>query len=94
MIKSELIEHMSEQNPQLYHRDLERIVNAVLDEIVCAMSVGERVELRGFGTFSVKSRQARTGRNPRDGSAVDVIVKRVPYFRTGKEMRQRLNPKS
>jgi integration host factor subunit beta len=93
MIKSELVDQIAEKNPHLYHRDVERIVNAVLDEIVRAMSEGDRVELRGFGAFSVKSRQARTGRNPRTGSAVDVSAKRVPFFKTGKELRERLNPK-
>jgi integration host factor subunit beta len=94
MIKSELVDQIAEKNPHLYHRDVERIVNAVLDEIVRAMSEGDRVELRGFGAFSVKSRQARTGRNPRTGSAVDVNAKRVPFFKTGKELRERLNPKA
>lgn len=94
MIKSELVDQIAEQNPHLYHRDVERIVNAVLDEIVRAMGEGDRVELRGFGAFSVKSRQARTGRNPRTGSAVDVTAKRVPFFKTGKELRERLNPKA
>lgn len=91
MIKSELVDQIAEKNPHLYHRDVERIVNAVLDEIVRAMGEGDRVELRGFGAFSVKSRQARTGRNPRTGSAVDVSAKRVPFFKTGKELRERLN---
>ena len=94
MIKSELVDQIAEKNPHLYHRDVERIINAVLDEIVRAMSEGDRVELRGFGAFSVKSRQARTGRNPRTGSAVDVSAKRVPFFKTGKELRDRLNPKA
>jgi integration host factor subunit beta len=94
MIKSELVDQIAEQNPHLYHRDVERIVNAVLDEIVRAMGEGDRVELRGFGAFSVKSRQARTGRNPRTGSSVDVSAKRVPFFKTGKELRERLNPKA
>jgi len=93
MIKSELVDQIAEKNPHLYHRDVERIVNAVLDEIVRAMSDGDRVELRGFGAFSVKSRLARTGRNPRTGTAVDVNAKRVPFFKTGKELRERLNPK-
>jgi integration host factor subunit beta len=94
MIKSELVDQIAEKNPHLYHRDVERIVNAVLDEIVRAMSEGDRVELRGFGAFSVKSRQARTGRNPRTGSSVDVSAKKVPFFKTGKELRERLNPKA
>lgn len=91
MIKSELVQKIADRNPHLYHRDVERIVNRVLDEIVGAMRDGERVELRGFGAFSVKSRDARLGRNPRTGDSVDVVPKRVPFFKTGKELRARLN---
>lgn len=91
MIKSELVQKIADTNPDLYHRDVERIVNKILDEIVAALKAGERVELRGFGAFSVKSRQARTGRNPRTGGAVEVTPKRVPFFKTGKELRARLN---
>ena len=93
MIKSELVQKIADKNPHLYHRDVERIVNRVFDEIIAAMKDGNRVELRGFGAFSVKERQARTGRNPRTGEAVDVTEKRVPFFKTGKELRQRLNAK-
>ena len=93
MIKSELVVKIAEKNPHLYHRDVERIVNRVFDEITHAMRDGNRVELRGFGAFSAKERQARTGRNPRTGEAVDVTEKRVPFFKTGKELRQRLNAK-
>ncbi|MEP6828164.1 MAG: integration host factor subunit beta [Aestuariivirga sp.] len=93
MIKSELVIKIAEKNPHLYHRDVERIVNRVFDEITHAMRDGNRVELRGFGAFSAKERQARTGRNPRTGEAVDVTEKRVPFFKTGKELRQRLNAK-
>jgi integration host factor subunit beta len=93
MNKSELVDRLAGENPQLYHRDLERIVNAVLAEIVQALGEGNRVELPGFGSFSVKSRQGRIGRNPRTGTPVDVIAKRVPFFKTGKEMRDRLNSK-
>ncbi len=93
MIKSELVLKIAEKNPHLYHRDVERIVNRVFDEIISAMKGGNRVELRGFGAFSVKERRARTGRNPRTGEAVDVTEKRVPFFKTGKELRQRLNTK-
>ncbi len=93
MIKSELVIKIAENNPHLYHRDVERIVNRVFDEITQAMHQGNRVELRGFGAFSAKERQARTGRNPRTGAAVDVTEKRVPFFKTGKELRQRLNTK-
>ncbi len=92
MIKSELVQAVAARNPHLYHRDVENIVNAVLDEITDALSAGNRVELRGFGAFSVKSRPARSGRNPRTGEPVFVEQKSVPFFKTGKELRERLNP--
>lgn len=91
MIKSELVQKIADKNPHLYHRDIERIVNAILDEVINAMKDGNRVELRGFGAFSVKSRNSRMGRNPRTGTSVEVIAKRVPFFKTGKELRERLN---
>ena len=91
MIKSELVQRISEQNPHLYQRDVENIVNAILGEIIAAMARGDRVELRGFGAFSVKNRPARTGRNPRTGAHVSVDQKYVPFFKPGKEMRERLN---
>lgn len=91
MIRSELIQIIADENPHLYQRDVERIVNTVFDEIVEAMARGDRVELRGFGAFSVKSRDARTGRNPRTGEAVEVEAKSVPFFKTGKLLRDRLN---
>ncbi|MGL4287858.1 MAG: integration host factor subunit beta [Phreatobacter sp.] len=91
MIKSELVQKIAEQNPQLYQRDVENIVNAILDEVVSALARGDRVELRGFGAFSVKARGARVGRNPRTGAHVAVEDKVVPFFKTGKEMRERLN---
>jgi integration host factor subunit beta len=91
MLKSELIERISSQNPHLYERDIEKVVNAILDEMVEALRRGDRVELRGFGAFSVKLREARQGRNPRTGAAVAVAKKAMPYFKTGKEMRARLN---
>lgn len=93
MIKSELVLKMAEMNPHLYQRDIEILVNAILDEITTALSRGDRVELRGFGTFSTKERDARLGRNPRTGAKVDVTEKRVPYFKAGKEIRERLNLK-
>jgi len=93
MIKSELIQLITERNPHLFQRDVERIVNTVFDEIIHALSAGDRVELRGFGAFSVKERGARAGRNPRTGETVSVAAKRVPYFKTGKELRERLNGK-
>ena len=91
MIKSELVARLAEANPHLYQRDVERIVTAVFDEIAAALAQGHRVELRGFGAFSVKHRPARTGRNPRTGAHVSVDRKSVPFFKTGKEMRERLN---
>jgi integration host factor subunit beta len=91
MIKSELVQRIADRNPHLYLRDVEKIVNAILDEITKALSRGDRVELRGFGAFSVKERPARTGRNPRTGAHVSVDQKCVPFFKTGKEMRERLN---
>jgi integration host factor subunit beta len=91
MIKSELVQRIHAQNPHLYQRDVEKIVNAVFGEIVAAMARGDRVELRGFGAFSIKQRPARTGRNPRTGTHVVVDQKCVPIFKTGKEMRERLN---
>ena len=91
MIKSELVLKIAEQNPHLYQRDVENIVNAILDTITEALARGDRVELRGFGAFAVKKRDARTGRNPRTGEAVSVLEKAIPVFKTGKEMRIRLN---
>ncbi len=91
MIKSELIARLAEQNPHLYQRDVERIVMTVFDEITGALQRGDRVELRGFGAFSVKSRPARIGRNPRTGDPVAVPEKFVPFFKTGKDLRERLN---
>jgi integration host factor subunit beta len=91
MIKSELVQRIASQNPHLYQRDVENIINAILTEVTAAMSKGDRVELRGFGAFSVKHRPARTGRNPRTGDHVSVAQKSVPFFKTGKEMRERLN---
>lgn len=94
MTKSDLILRMAERNPHLFQRDVERIVATILDEITAALSRGDRVELRGFGAFSVKHRGARVGRNPRTGESVSVAEKVVPYFKTGKELRERLNAES
>lgn len=91
MIKSELIQKITTANPHLYQRDVERIVNVIFDEIIAALARGDRVELRGFGAFTVKHREARLGRNPRTGQKVSVPEKFVPFFKSGKEMRQRLN---
>lgn len=93
MIKSELIARLVDSNPHLYQRDVERIVNTIFEEITNTLAEGNRVELRGFGAFSVKHRPARTGRNPRTGQAVDVPSKSVPYFKTGKDLREKLNNK-
>ncbi|PPR77507.1 MAG: Integration host factor subunit beta [Alphaproteobacteria bacterium MarineAlpha3_Bin5] len=91
MTKSELISRIAEENPHLFQRDVERIVSAIFEEITLALSRGDRVELRGFGAFSVKKRGPRIGRNPRTGEAVQVIEKTIPFFKTGKELRTRLN---
>jgi integration host factor subunit beta len=91
VIKSELIQKIAAANPHLFQRDIERIVNVMFDEIVSALSRGDRVELRGFGAFTVKHRLPRTGRNPRTGASVSVTEKFVPFFKTGKELRERLN---
>jgi len=91
MIKSELVARIAAQNPHLYNRDVQKVVGAILNQIVSAMTQGNRVELRGFGAFSVRNRRARTGRNPRTGSVVQVAEKAVPYFKPGKEMVRRLN---
>jgi integration host factor subunit beta len=91
MIRSELIQKIAEENPHLYQRDVERIVNVIVERIIDAMAEGNRVELRGFGAFSVKRRDGRTGRNPRTGESVDVEEKHIPFFKTGKLLRDRLN---
>ena len=91
MIKSELIQKIATANPHLYQRDIERIVNVILEEIISALTRDDRVELRGFGAFSVRHRAARQGRNPRTGETVFVDEKFVPFFKTGKELRERLN---
>ena len=91
MIRSELIQKISEENPHLFQRDVEKIVNTIFDEIIEAMARGDRVELRGFGAFSVKKRDARAGRNPRTGESVSVDQKHVPFSKTGKLLRDRLN---
>ncbi len=91
MVKSELIMQLAELNPHLYQRDIERIVSTVFEEISQALARGDRVELRGFGAFSVKRRAARVARNPRTGAAVNVAEKHVPFFKTGKELRLSLN---
>ena len=91
MTKSELISRIAELNPHLYLRDIEKIVDTFFEEITTALSNGDRVELRGFGAFSVKEREARVGRTPRTGEKVQVDAKRLPFFKTGKALRDRLN---
>lgn len=94
MTKSKLIQRLAELNPHLYQRDVERIISTIFDEITAALERGDRVELRGFGAFSVKYRDARTGRNPRTGAAVEVEGKAVPFFKTGKQLRYLINEKA
>ena len=91
MIKSELIAKLAAENPHLTQRDVERVVGVILERIINALENGGRVELRGFGAFSIRSRPARAGRNPRTGDPVDVRAKHVPFFKSGKELRARLN---
>ena len=92
MTKSELIAKLANENTHLFQRDIENIVSTVFDEISNALAHGDRVELRGFGAFSIKGRGARVGRNPRTGESVEVGEKYIPYFKTGKQLRERLNP--
>lgn len=92
MTKSDLIQKLAEANPRLYHRDIEVIVTLIFDQIAAALARGGRVELRGFGAFAVTRRNARIGRNPRTGHQVSVAEKHVPFFKAGKQMRDRLNP--
>lgn len=91
MIRSELLNVLAKDNPDLRAEDVEQVVDIFFDEISHRLAEGGRVELRGFGAFSTRSRDARKGRNPRTGEAVDVEAKRVPYFRPGKEIRRVLN---
>ncbi|MDP7651456.1 MAG: integration host factor subunit beta [Rhodospirillales bacterium] len=93
MTKSELIARLAEANPHLFQRDVERIVTTIFDEISVALARGDRVELRGFGAFSAKQRGARVGRNPRTGESVQVSAKFIPYFKSGKQLREKLNSK-
>ena len=91
MIKSELIQALASENPHLTQKDIERVVGVILERMIEALENGGRVELRGFGAFSVRERPARAGRNPRTGEPVDVRAKHVPFFKSGKELRERLN---
>lgn len=91
MTKSELIQKLAGQHPDLRNEDIEKLVNTIFDEITTALAENGRVELRGFGAFSVRERAARKGRNPRTGVSVSVPAKRVPFFKCGKELRSRVN---
>ncbi|GAO78328.1 MULTISPECIES: integration host factor subunit beta [unclassified Sphingopyxis] len=91
MIRSELVQKIASENSDLRLEEVERIVDTFFDSIVDQLASGGRVELRGFGAFSTRSRESRVGRNPRTGASVDVKAKSVPYFKPGKEMRERLN---
>lgn len=91
MIKSELVQRLADRHPNLFHRDIEKIVSVVFDGISDALVRGDRVELRGFGAFSVKHRPARVGRNPRSGEPVSIAAKSAPFFKAGKDLRDRLN---
>ena len=90
MTKSELIQRLAKRYPHLYQRDIEVLVNTMFDEITGALSAGNRVELRGFGAFSVREREARAARNPKNGAMVKVDKRHAVYFRTGKELRERV----
>ncbi|MEE2704920.1 MAG: integration host factor subunit beta [Pseudomonadota bacterium] len=94
MTRSELILKISQKNPHLFNRDIEEVVNAIFVEISQALSRGDRIELRGFGAFSIKHRRSRIGRNPRTGESVHVEEKKIPFFKTGKKLRQLLNSES
>ena len=93
MIRSELVQKLMDENPHLTQSDVERVISTIFEEIITTMSNGDRVELRGFGAFSVKKRGSRNGRNPRTGEPVSVDEKHVPFFKTGKLLRDRLNGK-
>lgn len=91
LIKSQLIQNITEANPHLFVRDVERIVNTIFNEITHSLAEGKRIELRGFGAFSVQHRKERVGRNPRTGESVNVEEKFIPRFKTGKDLRLKLN---
>lgn len=91
MIKSELVQRLADKHPNLFHRDIEKIVSVIFDGIADALIEGHRVELRGFGAFSVKHRPARVGRNPRSGAPVEIEEKYAPFFKAGKDLRDRMN---
>jgi len=91
MTKSELIEALSSKQPQLAYKDIELAVKTILEYMSSSLSNGERIEIRGFGSFSLHFRPARSGRNPKSGEPVDLVAKHVPHFKPGKELRERVN---
>lgn len=91
MIRSELVQRLSAENPELRPTEIEAVVDTFFETIIAQLAKGGRVELRGFGAFSTREREARSGRNPRTGDSVSVAAKKVPYFKAGKEMREQLN---
>ncbi|MHB8283891.1 MAG: integration host factor subunit beta [Caulobacteraceae bacterium] len=91
MLKSNLVDRLAGEHPELTRREAERVVAVVMDEVITALEQGGRVELRGFGTFEIRTRQARVGRNPQTGETVQVELKATPFFTSGKALRQRLN---
>ena len=94
MTKRDLIDEINQRFPHLSHRDAEVIVNSIFDAMVDALGQGDRIEIRGFGSFVVKHRRAREGRNPKSGEIVSVAAKRVPFFKVGKELRLRVDGKA
>ena len=93
MTKRDLIDEVNKRFPHLSRRDSEVIINAIFDSMVEALAQGDRIEIRGFGSFVVKHRRARQGRNPKSGALVSVAAKRVPFFKVGKELRLRVDGK-
>ena len=91
MTKSELIERIAERQIQLSTKDVELAVKCVIDQMVDGLSTGERIEIRGFGSFSLHFRKPRVGRNPKTGERVELNGKYVPHFKPGKELRERVN---
>jgi integration host factor subunit beta len=91
MTKSELIEVLAQKQPQLAYRDIELAVKTILEYMSASLSTGERIEIRGFGSFSLHFRPARSGRNPKSGEPVSLPAKYVPHFKPGKELRERVN---
>ena len=93
MTKAELVDKIAEKKPGLTRKDVEAVVNTVLDSIKDALSNEDKVEIRGFGSFRIRHRRAKTGRNPKTGETVSVPLKKVPFFKAGKEMREMVDGK-